>query len=130
MLGPSPYALATPAFRFKAIALSAGRAPLGGPRETALAVLIGARLTAGATGSGALAPDIRAGRAEAARAWLGTIAVPAVTKIAVTRLIELTARNDSAALAAALTTVTDVTAPYLDRAARSELDELAAALRG
>jgi hypothetical protein len=130
VLGPSPYALATPAFRFKALALAAGRASLGGPRETALAVLIGARLAAATTGPGALAVDVRAARAEAARAWLGTIAVPAVTKLAVSRLIEFTARNDPAGLAAAVAKVTDVTAPLLDRAARSELDQLAATLHG
>lgn len=130
MLGPSPYALAPPAFRFKSLALAAGRAPLGGPRETALAVLIGARLTAMTTGPGALPTGIRAARADAARAWLGTIAVPVVTKVAVTRLIESTTRSDPAALCSALEKVTEVTAPYLDRAARSELELLASSLRG
>ena len=130
MLGPSPYSLAPPAFRFKSLALAAGRALLGGPRETALAVLIGARLAATTAGPRALPTGIRAARAEAARAWLGTIAVPVVTKVAVARLIETTTRNDSSALSAALEKVTEVTAPYLDRAARSELELLAAVLRG
>ena len=130
MLGPSPYALVTPTFRFKALASAAGRATLGGPRETALAVLIGARLASAVSGPTGLPADLRAARADAARAWLGTIAVPAVTKVAVTRLIESTARNDSAAVAAALLKVTEVTAPYLDRASRSELERLAAALSG
>lgn len=130
MLGPSPYALAAPAFRFKALASVAGRAMLGGPRETALAVLIGARLASAVGGPSSLPTDLRARRAELARVWLGTIAVPAVTKVAVTRLIETTARNDSAAVASALAKVTEVTAPYLDRASRSELEQLAAALRG
>jgi len=130
VLGPSPFALAIPAFRFKALALAAGRAPLGGPREAALAVLTGARLAAATSGPGALAADIRFARADAARAWLGTIAVPAVAKVAVARLIETSARTDQAALIAALIKVTDVTAPYLDRAARSELEQLAIALQG
>ena len=130
MLGPSPYALASPTFRFKSLALAAGRAPLGGPRETALAVLIGARLAAMTAGPGALPTGIREARADAARAWLGTIAVPLVIKVAVTRLIETTTRNDSGALSAALEKVTEVTAPYLERAARSELDLLASSLRG
>jgi hypothetical protein len=56
--------------------------------------------------------------------------VPAVAKVAVARLIETSARNDPAALVAALIKVTDVTAPYLDRAARSELEQLVVALRG
>ena len=130
MLGPSPYALAVPVFRFKALALAAGRAPLGGPREAALAALVGARLALGVFGPAALPPTIRSARADAARGWLGTIAVPPVAKVAIIRLVETTARNDMAALAAAVSKVTDVTAPYLDRAARSELEQLAAAFQG
>ena len=130
MLGPSPYALSTPTFRFRALALVAGRAPLGGPREAALATLVGARLAAGLVGAAALAPDVRTARADAARGWLGSVAVPPVAKVAVMRLIEATGRSDAGAVAVAMAKVTDVTAPYLDRAAHSELEQLVVALRG
>src|SRR5690349_12491010 len=39
-----PYALSSPAFRFRALAVLAGRAPLGGQREVALATYLAARL--------------------------------------------------------------------------------------
>lgn len=131
VLGPSPYSLPAPAFRFKALTLAAGRAPLGGPREAALAAMVGARLAAGLLGpTSPLPSDARAARADAARAWLGSIAVPPVTKVAVSRLIEATGRNDLSAVAAAMVKVTEVTAPYLERAAHSELEQFCSALRG
>jgi hypothetical protein len=130
VLGPSPFALPAPTFRFKALALAAGRAPLGGPRESALAALMGARLASGLLGPTPLPGEARATRADAARGWLGSIAVPSVTKVAVSRLIEASGRSDLAAVATAMAKVTEVTAPYLDRAAHSELELFCAALRG
>jgi hypothetical protein len=100
VLGPSPYTLAAPSFALRSLAQSAG-----------------------------LTPSQRSTRAEHARNWLGTIALPPVPKVAASRLIELSSKDDLGALATALAKVTDVTAPYLDRAARLELDSLAARLR-
>lgn len=111
------------------MAEAAGRAPVGGPREAVLAALLGARLAAAALPSQALTAAQRASRADAARAWLGTVALQPVPKIAATRLLESTAGNDLGAIATALAKVTDVTAPWLDRAARSALDSLVLALR-
>ena len=130
MLGPSPHALPAPAFRFRSLVIAAGRAPLGGPRESALAALMGALLAAGLLGPTPLPSDARATRADAARSWLGSIALPPVTKVAVSRLIEAAGRNDLSAVATAMGKVTEVTAPYLDRAAQSELERFCAALRG
>ncbi len=110
--------------------LAAGRAPRGGPRESALAALMGARLAAGLLGPTPLASDARATRADAARGWLGSIAVPPVAKVAVARLIEATGRDDLARVAMAMSKVTEVAAPYLDRAAQAELERFCAALRG
>lgn len=127
VLGPSPYAVAAPAFRFRALASLAGRAALGGPREAALATLVAARLC---DPEASVTPEVRAARADGARAWIGTVAAPAVAKAAIGRLIETSARGDAAAMAVALAKVTDVTAPYLDKAARSELEQLVLSLRG
>ena len=127
MLGPSPYAVAAPAFRFRALATLAGRAALGGPREAALATLVAARLC---DPDASFSPDIRAARADGARAWIGTVAAPAVAKAAIGRLIETSAWGDAASMAAALAKVTEVTAPYLDKGSRSELDQLILALWG
>jgi hypothetical protein len=104
--------------------MAAGRAPLGGPREALLAALIGARLAAGALAGQPLAAAQRAARADAARAWLSSVAVGPVIRVAAQRLFEATARADAAGVAAALTKVTEVTAPHLDSAARSELVSL------
>ncbi|HLA90221.1 MAG TPA: hypothetical protein VJL28_07325 [Gemmatimonadaceae bacterium] len=130
MLGPSPYALAAPVFPFRALAALAGRAPLGGPRETALATLVAARLAAGATPPALLAPPARAARAEAARLWLTSIALPAAVRGALLRLADASGTDDLRAIAVALARVTEVTAPHLDRGARSELDRLGARLTG
>ena len=130
MLGPSPFALVTPAFRFRSLALAAGRAPLGGAREAALAALIAARLAAAMLPPVALSIAARTARADAARGWLGSVALPAVPKLAITRLVEATAAGDRQTVANAVAKVTEVTAPYLDKAARLELEELTAELRG
>ena len=130
VLGPSPFALPTPASRFKALAAAVGRAPLGGPREAVMGTLISARLASGMLGPTVVTAALRSSRAEGARHWLGTIAIPQVPKVAITRLVELTIAGQPGSVAAALAKVTEVTAQYLDRAARLELDSLAAALRG
>ncbi|MFI5309970.1 MAG: hypothetical protein ACHQQ3_01955 [Gemmatimonadales bacterium] len=125
MLGPSPFALAAPAFPFRALAALAARAPLGGARETALATLAAARLAAGAAPPVLLSLPLRVARADAARLWLTSVALPAAVRSAIVRLVDATAQDDSRAIAGALAKVTDVTAAHLDRGARSELDRLA-----
>jgi len=121
--------LPVPVFRLRALAEAAGRAPVGGPREAVLAALLGARLAAAALPPRPLTTAQRAGRAESGRAWLGTVALQPVPKAAARRLIETTAGSDLGAMAAALAKVTDVTAPWLDREARSAMDSLVQALR-
>ncbi len=130
MLGPPPYTLVAPAFGFRSLAALAAKAALGGPRETALATLIAARLAAGAAAPFSLAPPIRVGRAEAARVWLSSVALPAPVRAAITKLVDASAGNDEKSLLSALAKVTDVTAPVLNRGARSELDRLAGKFGG
>lgn len=129
MLGPPPFALAVPAFSFRALAGLAGRAPLGGARETALATLIAARLASGTVPPLVLASPFRVARAEAARLWMSSVALPAPVRHAIAGLLDASAADDPAALCAALAKVADVTAPQLDRAARLELDRLATRIR-
>jgi hypothetical protein len=130
MLGPPPYALAAPVFPFRALAALAGRAPLGGPREIALATLIAARLAAGAAPPVLLALPLRAARAEAARLWLTSVALPASVRVALLKLVDASAADDARAIATALAKVTEVTAPQLDRRARSELARLGSTFAG
>lgn len=130
MIGPPPFALSAPGFAFRALASLAARAALGGPRETALATLIAARLAAGAAPPLTLAPPVRVARAESARVWLSSVAVPAPVRAAISRLVDASAGNDARAILASLAKVTDVTAPLLTKGARSELDRLAARFDG
>ncbi len=128
VIGPQPYALATPVFAFRALAALAGRAPLGGPRETAIATLIAARLVAGVLEPFPLLQPLRKARADAAKLWLSSVSLPATVRTSVLKLIDATTVDDRRIVAQALGKVTDVTAPHLDRGARSELERLAARL--
>jgi len=130
MLGPPPFTLAAPTFAFRSLSALAARAALGGPRETALATLIAARLAAAAAPPEALAPPLRAARAEGARLWLTSVALPAPVRAAIGRLVEATSAGDHKTIATSLAKVTDVTALVLNRGARSELDRLAARFGG
>ena len=125
MLGPPPYTLATPTFAFRQLAGLASKAALGGPRETALATLIAARLASGSAPPLALAPAIRQARADSARAWLSSVALPAPVRSAVAKLVDASAGTDDRLIGTALAKVTDVTAPVLSKGARLELDRLA-----
>jgi hypothetical protein len=88
------------------------------------------RLLSGLTGPYPLARPVRALRAEAARAWLGALTLPAKPRTAILRAFATSAGDDPSTAADALAAVTDITAPHLDRAARSEVNRLAERLRG
>ena len=127
----APYALEPNVFPFPALATLAGRAPLGGPREIALACFLVARLAGDANPARkvtALAPELVNTRAHAARHWLGSAALPTPVRTALLRLAESTAAGDKGAMHAALEVVMTVTANHLDRAARLELAKLAQAV--
>ncbi len=95
-----PYALTEPIFPLRALAVATSRAPLGGVRESLMATLV------------------------AARHWMGALTLGATLRAALGQLLDATVRDDAPAVAAALANVTEVTAPHLDRKARSELDRL------
>ena len=125
---PPPYTLAVPPFPFRALTALAGKAPMGGARESALAVLMAARLADGSAAPTVLPAGARRVRADAARIWLSALALPAPVRASVLKLIDTSATDDRHAVAAAVTKVTEVTATYLDRQARLELARLAARL--
>jgi hypothetical protein len=122
---PPTYALAEPAFPFRALTQAAAKAPLGGAREALMATLVAARLVHGALGPDALPAPLRLERSVAARHWLGALSLAAPLRAALLQLVDATSAPDHAALTLALAKVTEVTAPHLDRRARSELDRLA-----
>jgi hypothetical protein len=127
----APYALEPTVFPFPALATMAGRAPLGGPREIALACLLLGRIVrdaTAATGGGALSPEQKSVRALGAKHWLGSAAIPTPVRSALARLAESTALGDRKAIKTALDSVMTVTANHLDSAARLELGRLAQAI--
>lgn len=115
-------------FRFPALAALAGRRPLGGEREIALAALVCAHLVVGTLPEHALPVDVRARRASAARAWLSAMAVPAPARASVARVIDACGRDDLSAVQQTLRALVEGIARSLDTAARRELERLGALL--
>ncbi|HVE80336.1 MAG TPA: hypothetical protein VNA89_15835 [Gemmatimonadaceae bacterium] len=121
-----PFALARLRFRFPALGALVGRAALGGEREVALACLVAARLAADAYAPLLpLATEARTTRSAAARHWLTALALPAATRVPLTRLVEATAAGGPGLVRAAVSAAAEAVAPYLDAAARGELEQLA-----
>jgi hypothetical protein len=124
-----PYALPSPVFRFRHLAALAGRAPIGGAREVALACFVAARLVSDCCDP-ALELDeaLRAARCAGAKAWLGTIAIPSPVRTPVAKLAEASASAEPAAMAPLVASLAKAAEAFLDAASRSELDALAARL--
>ena len=77
MIGQPPrYTLATPVFRFRALAALSGRASLGGDRETLVACLQLGRLCAGILPPNELSRELMIERTENTKQWLSSLAVP------------------------------------------------------
>lgn len=125
---PPPYALATPNFRFRALALLAGRAPIGGPREVALAMYLVARLVDDCQSTRMLPPSARAERASAARNWLAGVALPPAIRTALAKLADATS-GDPGELSALLANAIAAVDAFLDAASRAELERLSRATR-
>lgn len=126
---PTPFAPVRALFPFPGLAAAAARAPLGGAREALTGALMVARLAQGMRLPHPLAVDLRRTRADRAKDWLSAFTLPAKTKTALLRGIAASAQGDRTVMAETLGGVTDVTAGYLDRVARSELARLAESLR-
>src|SRR5262245_13931457 len=121
----APYSLEPATFPLPALAASLGRAPLGGPREVALACFLVGRLVRDSAGPGGLLTnEQRRSRALGARHWLGAAALPGAVRTALARLADSTVTGDSNAMRAALESVMTVTANQLDPGARLELGRL------
>lgn len=119
-----PYSLRALTFPFPALAALAGRLPLGGGREIALAALTGARLASAMLEPDPLSPADRTTRAAAARVWLASIALPAAMRAPFMRCFESTASTPSGA-AGTVRSLLMVINVHLDGPASQELDRLA-----
>jgi hypothetical protein len=125
-----PYALSAPAFKFRHLAILAGRAPIGGAREVALACFVAARLASDCCDPALdLDEASRVARCAGAKSWLGTIAIPSPVRSPVAKLAEATAAADPATMAPLVSSLARAAETFLDTASRSELDMLAARLQ-
>ena len=124
-----PFAPARATFPCPALMAAAARAPLGGVRESLLGDVMAVRLASAMRPPFPVAAVARAQRAEAARVWLGALTVPAKTRTVLLRAFAASAGNDLSQVADSIAQVTEVTAPHLDRGARSELVRLIEGLR-
>ncbi len=130
MAEPStPFAPPRALFPFPGLVAAASRAALGGPREALMGALMVMRLAHGRRLPHPLTIDARRLRAEQAKGWLTAVNLPPKTRTAVQRGLAASAQGDRTVMAEVLLAVMDVTAPHLDRVARSELQRLAEALR-
>jgi hypothetical protein len=124
-----PYALIAPVFPFRHLAALAGRAPIGGAREVALACFVVARLVADRLVEGEQpAEPARAARATSAKSWLGTLALPSAVRGPLTRCIQSSVEVATTVLGREVSALSAAAASYLDAGSRAELDALAAAL--
>lgn len=101
----------------------AGRLPLGGGREVALAVLTVSRLASGLLAPVILLEEDRQARAAAARVWLASLALPSHLRVPLTRAVDASA-SGATPMASALRTVASSASTFLDGAAALEIDRL------
>ncbi|MDX2183946.1 MAG: hypothetical protein SFW08_08180 [Gemmatimonadaceae bacterium] len=113
-----------PRFAFPALAARAAGGAIGGARESAMAVLLICRLARDAQREPSLELGLRAERAQHARQWLGTLALPLPVRAAAGRCAEATAIADPSALATALQQLADVTGDTLGDDAVAEIRRL------
>ncbi|HSC31277.1 MAG TPA: hypothetical protein VLD17_06115 [Gemmatimonadaceae bacterium] len=117
-------------FPFPALAAQAGRAPLGGTREVALACLMAARLALSARCAAAeLNKRAHTDRTHSARSWFASLAIPPAVRTACMRLIDATVAAETLEVGAALAAVLSAARRHLDSAGVEELDRAIASLR-
>jgi len=115
-------------FRFKHLAALAGRAPIGGAREVALACFVAGRLAGERLGGSDEDQPQRAARSVAAKAWLGTLALPQPVRGAASRCADFSIEGDRAEVCREVRSLVTAASAYLDGQSRAELDALAVSL--
>ena len=127
-----PYALSAPAFPLRHLAALAGRAPIGGAREVALACFVAARLAAehAEAEDVRIAAPARIARAAGAKSWLATLALPTPMRAPLARCVEHSGDGPAATLARDVASLAALADSYLDAPARGELAALARRLQG
>jgi hypothetical protein len=118
------YALATPVFRFRALAALSGRASLGGDRETLVACLQLGRLCAGILAPYEISRELTTERTENTKQWLSSLAVPSGIRSTAFGIFGALSGLDRARCAIAFTDLVKAASAQLDEAARAELNVL------
>jgi hypothetical protein len=125
MIGKAPrYSVAQSDFPFRAMAALAGRAPIGGAREIVIATLVAARLALAAIDPRGLPLQARETRANGARNWLLSLALPQATRNTFLKVIEASGTDDIEYLGQSLALVIELADPHLDYSSRLELGRL------
>ncbi|MDQ6770012.1 MAG: hypothetical protein M3Z54_08495 [Gemmatimonadota bacterium] len=125
MIGQLPrYTLATPAFRFRALTALAGRASLGGDRETLVACVQLGRLCAGILPPYELSRDLALERTENTKQWLSSLAIPSGIRSTAFGIFGALNGFDRARCAIAFVDLVKAASGQLDEAARAELNAL------
>jgi len=120
------HSLHAPTFPFRALAALAGRAPIGGEREVALAALMAARPATGFLAG--LSSSARVSRASGARVWFSTLTLPSATRAPIARFVDAAEGNDPVIVGQTLADVAKALGALLDVASRAELSAIVKAL--
>ncbi len=96
----------------------------------ALACFVAARVVAECAGQPADDSAARVARCAAAKAWLGTLALPAAVRTPAVRCADASASCTAGETGRELAGLAMAAAPFLDAQGNAELDRLAAALNG
>ena len=129
MIGQQPrFALATPAFRFRALTALSARASLGGDRETLVACLQLWRLCAGILPPYELSRELVLERTENTKQWLSSLAIPSGVRSTAFGIFGALSGLDRARCAIAFVDLVKAASAQLDEAARAELNALLAEL--
>jgi hypothetical protein len=121
---PPRFALATPVFRFRSLATLAGRAPLGGDRETLLVCLQIGRLCAGILKPYELSDDTLNARIEGTKQWLASMAIPNAIRSAAFGIFGALAGHERTRAAQAFEDLVKAAAAQLDETSRAELNQV------
>jgi hypothetical protein len=131
VIGQLPrFALTTPVFRFRSLAALAGRASLGGDRETLLACLQLGRLCAGILPPYHLSREVAQERTENTKQWLASVAVPSGIRSTAFGIFGGLSGHDRARCAVAFEDLVKAANAQLDEASRAELNALIQELAG
>jgi hypothetical protein len=129
VIGQQPrFALATPAFRFRALTALSARASLGGDRETLVACLQLGRLCAGILPPYELSRELVLERTENTKQWLSSLAIPSGVRSTAFGIFGALSGLDRARCAIAFVDLVKAASAQLDEAARAELNALLAEL--